>query len=114
MVANKEAHMGDMVIVAYRPKPGRADDLLALTRDHVPALRRLGLATDRPTLAMRSKEGIIVEVFEWQTGAIATAHTNPDVLAMWERYAAVCDYVPLHELPEARDMFAQFEPVELG
>ena len=30
--------MGDMVIVAYRPKPGKEADLLALTRDHVPAL----------------------------------------------------------------------------
>lgn len=105
--------MGDMVIVAYRPRPGREDDLLALTRNHVPELRRLGLATGRPTLAMRSRQGIIVEVFEWQDGAIAAAHTNPDVLAMWERYAAVCDHVPLHELPEARDMFAQFEPVDL-
>ena len=106
--------MGDMVIVAYRPKPGRDDDLLALTRDHVPELRRLGLATDRTTLAMRSKEGIVVEVFEWRSGAIDAAHTNPDVLAMWERYAAICDYVPLHELPEAHDMFAQFTPIDLG
>lgn len=105
--------MGDMVIVAYRPKPGREDELLELTRDHVPELRRLGLATDRATLAMQSKDGIIVEVFEWQDGAINAAHSHPDVIAMWERYAAVCDYVPLHELPEARDMFAQFAPIEL-
>ncbi len=105
--------MSDMVIVAYRPKPGKEDELLALTRDHVPELRRLGLATDRTPLAMRSKDGIIVEVFEWQDGAINAAHTHPDVLAMWERYGAVCHYVPLNELPEARDMFAQFEPIEL-
>lgn len=105
--------MGDMVIVAYRPKPGREDDLLELTRAHVPELRQLGLATDRATLAMRSKEGVIVEVFEWRNGAINAAHTNPDVLAMWERYAAVCDYVPLQELPEALNLFAQFEPIDL-
>ena len=105
--------MGDMVIVAYRPKPGREEDLLALTREHVPELRRLGLATGRPTLAMRSREGVIVEVFEWRDGAIDAAHTNPDVLAMWQRYADVCDHVPLHELAEARDLFAQFEPVDL-
>jgi hypothetical protein len=109
-----EAFMGDMVIVAYRPKAGYEDDLLSLTREHVPELRRLGLATERPTLAMRSKDGIIVEVFEWQDGAIQTAHTNPDVLSMWKRYAAVCDYVPLNELPETKDMFAQFEPIELS
>ncbi len=59
------------------------------------------------------KDGVIVEVFEWKTGAIASAHQNPDVQALWGRYAAVCDYVPLHELPEAKDMFAQFEPIDL-
>ena len=105
--------MGDMVIVGYRPKPGCEADLLQLTREHVPALRALGLASERPTLAMKSKDGVIVEVFEWKDGAIATAHENPDVLAMWSRYAAVCDYVPLHDLPETKEMFAQFEPIDL-
>ncbi len=106
--------MGDLVIVAYRPKPGCDDALLALTRDHVPALRRLGLVTDRAPVIMRSRAGLIVELFEWQDGAIDAAHTHPAVLAMWERYAALCDYVPLHELPETHDMFAQFKPIDLG
>jgi hypothetical protein len=105
--------MGDMVIVAYRPKPGREAELLELTRTHVPQLRELGLATQRTPLAMRSKDGVIVEVFEWREGAIATAHENPAVLAMWGRYSAVCDYVPLNQLPEAADMFAQFDPIDL-
>jgi hypothetical protein len=62
---------------------------------------------------MRGKDGVIVEVFEWKAGAIALAHENADAQALWARYAAVCDYVPLHQLPEAKDMFAQFEPIEL-
>ena len=105
--------MGDMVIVGYRPKPGRAADLLALVREHVPELRRLGLATDRPTLAMRAADGTILEVFEWREGAIASAHENPEIHAMWGRYAEVCDYVPLTQLPETAAMFAQFEPIDL-
>lgn len=44
--------MGDMGIVAYRPKSGKEDELLALTRDHVSELRGLALATDRPAPAM--------------------------------------------------------------
>ena len=62
---------------------------------------------------MTADDGTIIEVFEWCTGAIATAHQNPDVLAMWDRYAQVCDYVPLRELPETTQMFAQFEPIDL-
>lgn len=105
--------MGDMVIVAYRPKAGLDDELFELVKDHVPFLRRIGLATDRPALAMKGKDGVIVEVFEWKTGAIESAHENSDVQALWARYAAVCDYLPLNELPEAKDMFAQFESIEL-
>ncbi len=105
--------MGDMVIVAYRPKPGQDAALLALVRDHVPFLRRLGLATDRPALAMRAGDGTIVEVFEWCDGAIATAHQNPAVQALWGDYAAACDYVTLNSLAEAGALFAQFVPIDL-
>jgi hypothetical protein len=34
------------------------------------------------------------------------------VLAMWNEYAAVCDYVPLNTVAEAAEMFAEFTPVE--
>ena len=103
--------MGEMVIVAYRPRPGKHEELLTLVRTHVPFLRRLGLATDRPALAMRGADGVIIEVFEWQRGAIATAHENEDVLELWRQFDAVCEYVPLAELPESAEMFAQFEPL---
>ena len=105
--------MGDIVIVAYRPKAGCDDELLALVKDHVPLLRSLGMATDRSALVMRGKDDVIIEVFEWKAGAIAAAHENPDVQSFWAKYTAVCDYVPLHELPEAKDMFAQFEPIDV-
>jgi hypothetical protein len=104
--------MGDVVIVAYRPKSGQDAALLELVRDHVPFLRRLGLATDRPAVAMHGRGGMIVEVFEWADGAVAKAHEHPDIQAMWGRYAAVCDYVPLRDLPEAAEMFATFAPID--
>jgi hypothetical protein len=105
--------MGEMVIVAYRPKPGGADGLLGCVREHVPILRGLGFATDRPAQAMRAKDGTIVEVFEWADGAVAKAHAHPEVHAMWARFGAVCDIVMLKDLAEAGDMFATFEPVDL-
>ena len=105
--------MADIVIVAYRPKPGQAEALLALTVEHVPTLRRLGLATDRPAMVMTNKDGVIVEVFEWADGGMAKAHETPEVQEMWARYDAACDYIPLRELPEAAEMFAEFKPVSV-
>lgn len=103
-----------LVIVAYRPKPGKEEVLLAELRDHVHVLRSEGLATDRPATHMRAKDGTLVEVFEWASpAAIEQAHGNPRVQAMWERFAACCDYVPLNTLAEAGDLFAEFEAVDI-
>ena len=105
--------MQNMVIVAYRPKPGREAALAALVKEHVPRLRGLGLATDRPALAGLGAGGTIVEIFEWCDGAIATAHEHPAVRAMWDEFAAVCDYIPLRTLPEAGELFAPFAALDL-
>ena len=105
--------MGDMVIVAYRPKPGREDELMKLAREHVPMLRNLGLATNRPALTMQGKDDVIVEVFEWVKDGAQRAHSDPQVQQLWARYGEVCDYVPLADLPEASEMFAHFKPLDL-
>jgi hypothetical protein len=103
-----------LVIVAYRPKPGKEGLLLAELRDHVHVLRSEGLATDRPVIHMRAKDGTLVEVFEWaSSAAIEQAHANPRVNAMWGRFAACCDYVPLNTLSESGDLFAEFEALDI-
>ncbi|MCQ8279417.1 hypothetical protein NFI95_13305 [Acetobacteraceae bacterium KSS8] len=102
---------GTIVIVAYRPKPGCDAALVALAREHLPILRERGLATDRPEVLMRAADGTIVEVFEWAPGAIERAHADVAVQALWARYAAVCDYVPLNTLAETSELFAGFTPL---
>ena len=106
--------MGKFVIVAYRPRPGKDQELLQLTREHLPVLRSQGLATDRPSYVMRSTDGTIIEVFEWKSAeAIAAAHANPVWQAMCERYSEACDYIRLENLSESKNMFAEFDPVDL-
>jgi quinol monooxygenase YgiN len=104
---------GVCAVVAYRPKPGKEQELLELVRSRVPILRQEGLVTDRVPTIVRSRDGTIVEVSEWKSReAIDAAHKNPNVLAMWEKFFALCDCVPLNTLPEAADMFAGFTPIE--
>jgi quinol monooxygenase YgiN len=104
---------GVCVIVAYRPKPGKEQELLAIVRTRVPSLRKEGLVTDRVPVLMRAKDGTLIEVSEWKSQeAIDAAHKNPTVLAMWDKFFALCDCVPLKTVPESSEMFAGFEPVE--
>ena len=102
-----------VVIVAYRPKPGKDADLLQLTREHLTILREEGLATAREAIVCRAADGTIIEVFEWEAGGTAAAHGNERVKALWARYWDACDIVKLQDLAEAAQMFAGFAPVEL-
>jgi quinol monooxygenase YgiN len=103
---------GVIVIVAYRPKPGKESDLLELVRNRVPILRKEGLATDREPTIMRARDGTIIEVSEWKSQeAIDAAHKNANVWAMWDKFFVACECVPLKNLSEAEEMFAGFEPI---
>jgi quinol monooxygenase YgiN len=104
---------GIVVIVAYRPKPGKEEETLQLVRDRVPTLRREGLVADRAPTIVRARDGTIIEVSEWKSQeAIDAAHRNPNVLAMWQKFLAVCDCLPLKTVPETEAMFAGFEPLD--
>lgn len=79
---------------------------------HLQVLSAEGLVTSRPAYVMRGSDGTIVEVFEWESqDAIRRAHSNPAVSALWKEFDAACDYVPLARLPEANNMFAEFESI---
>jgi quinol monooxygenase YgiN len=104
--------MGCIVIVAYKPKPGKAEALKELTKAHVPRLQKEGLVTDREAIIMETADGTIIEVFEWLSAeAIQQAHQNAAVHQLWAEYAEVCDYVNLNSLSEAANMFAEFNAV---
>lgn len=104
--------MGQIVIVAYKPKPGKQEALKQLMKTHLPRLKQERLVTDRESIIMEAADGTIIEVFEWLSAeAIANAHHSKAVQQMWGEYAEVCDYVPLSTLKEAGDLFAGFLPV---
>ena len=104
--------MGRIVIVGYRPKPGKAGALRALMESHVPRLREAGLVTDRASIIMEAKDGTILEVFEWKSKrAIESAHSHPAVQAMWHEYDEVCDYVPAGTIAEMERLFSEFTPL---
>ena len=100
---------GVVVIVAYRPKPGKENELVDLVRSRVPTLRKEGLVTDRAPTIMRSRDGTIIEVSEWKSQeAIDAAHKNPNVLAMWNKFFAICDCVPLKTVTGSRRNVCRF------
>ncbi len=105
--------MGRIVIAAFRPHLGKDQELVTLVRERLTLLRQLGMATDRPNITMRAQDGTVVDVSEWtDDGAIVRAHKHPDVLALWDRFEACSEYVPLHSIEEAMTPFSTFTVVD--
>lgn len=104
--------MGEIVIAVYKPKQGKLDDLLKVVKDHVPTLRKLGYATDRPSQVMLASDGTVVEVFEWTSQeAVDKAHSDPAVHKLWGQFGACSDIGTIAALPGADQPFPHFKPV---
>ncbi|MEO1049279.1 MAG: hypothetical protein AAFX87_01545 [Bacteroidota bacterium] len=104
--------MERVVIAAFQPKPGHEKALETLMLNHWDSLNKLGLVSDRKPIIMQSENGTFVEVFGWKSKeAIEAAHSNEEVLKMWEEYAKVCDYVPISQVNESQSLFSEFIPV---
>lgn len=105
--------MGRIVIACYKPKPQKAAALAALMRSHLAKLRSEGLVTSRASVMMTADDGTVIEVVEWASeDAIARSHQTPELQALWDEYAEVCEYVPLCEVAGTDDLFAQFAPAD--
>src|SRR5580693_829214 len=103
---------GRIVIVAYRPKHGKENELKKLAKDHYAILHEQGFVTERTPVLMQAKDNTIIEVFEWKsTDIIKHAHTNAAVLKLWEQYSLVCDYVPVASVMESANLFSEFTPL---
>lgn len=104
--------MGQISMAAFMPKAGQESELLKVIADRLPLLRRLGMATDREPILMRSKDGVVIQVSEWvDDEAIRKAHETPEVLELWKRFDACSTYVKLDSLAESHDDFATFDAV---
>jgi hypothetical protein len=102
-----------MVLALYRPHPGRDHEVRRLIDEHVPTLRRLGLATERQSMLLKAGDGTYVEIFEWSSPAAASsAHSHQEVARIWDSMASVADFVSLDALAESHQPFSHFAPVE--
>ncbi|MGD8395835.1 MAG: hypothetical protein PVF43_10200 [Candidatus Eiseniibacteriota bacterium] len=104
----------EVVFALYRPHAGKDAELRALIREHLPALRELGLVTDRPALLVRGQDGTYIEIFEWRSREAAKqAHDRPAVARLWEAMGRIADFPALGELQEGGERFPHFQPVDL-
>jgi len=99
-----------LAVATYKPKPGNEEAFMQLVEKHLPALRELGLATDKGSYLAKAKDGTIIEVFEWVSmNAIRAAHQHPAISVIWEKMIMIGEFPPLAGLSETQRAFPGFE-----
>jgi hypothetical protein len=99
----------ELALSAYRPLPGKAEELQVFFTEELATLRRRGHVTDRPAPVVRTDHDEFLVVLEWSSDhAVGDAHADPEILALWERKAQLAEYVAPGELAGSGIPFARW------
>lgn len=99
----------ELALSAYRPFPGKSDELQAFFAEEVETLRRRGHVTQRRAPVVRTGAGEFLVALEWSSErAVGDAHEDPEILALWERKAQLAEYIAPRELAGADVPFARW------
>jgi heme-degrading monooxygenase HmoA len=99
----------ELALSAYRPRPGKSEELVQFFAEELATLRRRGHVTDRRAPVVRTENGELLVVLEWSSEhAVADAHDDPEVLAVWKRKDQLAEYISPGELAGANIPFARW------
>ena len=107
-----------VVLAVYRVSKKNQKKLLTLLPRKRRYFLKAGYVTRRPPLLLRSRKNpeLFIDIFEWKGGAaVARAHKDPKVLAIWGELGKLCKKigVGLKNLPEGEGVFPHFDPVDV-
>ena len=102
--------MATSIIVGYRPFPGRTDLVISILLEVYDVMQRAGLITARRPWIMRSQDGNVVAVFDMTDEySYAASDKIREVSMLRARLMGVAERVPLSQLAEAENPYAEFE-----
>ena len=87
--------------------------LFEILKNHIPTLRKYELISDSPAFLLQSKDGTIIETFEWKDeNAKRAAHEHPAIRTIWGEMEGICEFPSLGDLPESKTRFPNFKVLE--
>lgn len=102
--------MATSIIVGYRPFPGRTDLVVSILLEIYEVMQRAGLITARRPWIMRSGDGNVVAAFDMTNEySYAASEKIREVSMLRARLMGVAERVPLSDLRESNDPYAEFE-----
>ena len=98
---------------AYRPRPGRRDEVVPHLRHEVATLRARGHITNRPAPICLTDRGEYLVITEWATAtSVDEAHDDKVVLEVWRRKEQLVDYIAPSDLDKSTVPFVSYDVLE--
>jgi hypothetical protein len=98
---------------AYRPRPGRSDEVLPHLRHEVATLRARGHITSRPAPICLTARGEYLVIAEWATeSSVDEAHEDEVILEVWRRKEQLVEYIAPSDLDKSDIPFVGYDVLE--
>ena len=98
---------------AYRPRPGRSDEVLPHLRHEVATLRARGHIPNRPAPICLTDRGEYLVITEWATAtSVDEAHDDEVVLEVWRRKEQLVDYIAPSDIDKGTVPFVSYDVLE--
>jgi hypothetical protein len=104
--------MRHIALILYSPRKGREQELVDMLQNNIPVMRKLGLVTDREQIIARSKDGSILQVFEWKRDdSQDQAMAHPVCQDMWLKVGNISEFQKPVAVAEFNEVFSMFETI---
>ena len=98
---------------AYRPRPGRSDEVLPHLRHEVATLRARGHITNRPAPICLTDRDEYLVIRKWTSASsVDEAHEDEVVLEVWRRKEQLVEYIALSALDKSSAPFVSYDVLE--
>jgi hypothetical protein len=104
--------MHHIALILYSPRKGRKQELIEMLQHNIPVMRKLGLVTDREQILAGTKDGSIIQIFEWKSqDSQEQAMAHPVVQEMWLKAGNISEFQKPAAVAEFNEVFSMFKTI---
>lgn len=102
--------MQKLAFIAFKPRKGKTEELIAFLKRSFIILQTLKVASDKPQILASSLDGFIMQIFEFSSSdKPESAAIYPEVRDLWAEADKLSEFVKPASLKEFQEVFPSFD-----
>ena len=102
--------MQKLAFIVFKPRKGKAEELIAFLKRSFVILQSLKVASEKPQILASSVDGSIMQIFEFSTDdKPESAAIYPEVRELWKEAEKLSEFLKPSSLKEFQEVFPSFD-----